>query len=471
MLSSVEDKNGDKIGVCIWSINSRFLKEFVFDLDERATGKEYAYLLNNSGDILITADSKASILKPHPDLKKGHLKEKLEGSEDGYTVYVNSKGRKVIGAYADLSEYGAEGVGDWSLLFTVPYDEIMDPVFRLFNKILIIFILIFVLIIFIVIFFSRTLASPIVELKNAVVRIEKGELSVRVEIKAKDEIGMLGKAFNKMVSQLDITIEKFKQEISERKRVEEALKESEGRYKKLSVELEQRVQERTVQLEMINKELESFSYSVSHDLRVPLRGVDGFSQALLEDYEEKLDEEGKDYLNRIRAAARRMGYLIDDLLKLSRLTRVEMRFETTNLSVLAGKVFKEITQLKSERDVEFSITPDLIVSGDPNLLMVLFENLLENAWKFTGKKEKAKIDFGFKILEGEKVYFIRDNGVGFDMKYSNKLFGAFQRLHKITDFPGTGIGLATVQRIIHRHGGRIWAESKVGEGAVFYFIL
>ncbi len=471
MLSSVVDKNKDKQGVCIGFINTRFLKEFVFDIDKRITGNDYAYLLNNLGNIVITADSKAVILKPHPDLNIGALKQKLEGDKDGYTMYINHKGRKVIAAYADLSEYGTEGIGDWSLLFTTPYNEIMEPVFQLFYKILIIFILISALIIFIVLFLSNTLTDPIMELKNATVKIAKGELNVRVKIKSKDEIGILGKAFNKMVSQLDTTIKKLMQEIAERKRAEMALKESEGKYKKLNIKLEQIVQERTNQLEITNKELESFSYSVSHDLRAPLRGIDGFSQALMEDFEDKLDNEGKDFLIRIRASTRRMGHLIDDLLKLSRLSRVKMQSEPVNLSILAEQILKKIIQLNPERDVEFTITPDLTVCGDPSLLEIMLENLLNNAWKFTGKKENTKIDFGTKNEDGKTVYFIRDNGVGFDMTYSNKLFGAFQRLHTTADFPGTGIGLATVQRIIHRHNGQIWAESKSGEGATFYFRL
>ena len=263
----------------------------------------------------------------------------------------------------------------------------------------------------------------------------------------------------------------LEEEISERKQAEEALRESEGKYRGLSVELEQRVQKRTDQLEGANKELESFAYSVSHDLRAPLRGIDGFSQVLLEDYEEKLDEEGKDYLGRIRSGTQRMGHLIDDLLRLSRLTRSEMRHEPVNLSTLAEKVSVALRESGSERKVMFDITPNLKAHGDRYLLGVAIENLLNNAWKFTGSHDQARIEFGVEKLEGKNAYFIRDDGVGFDMAYADKLFGAFQRLHGTTEFPGSGIGLATVQRIIHRHGGQIWAESKVGEGATFYFTL
>ena len=263
----------------------------------------------------------------------------------------------------------------------------------------------------------------------------------------------------------------LEEEISERKQAEEALRESEGKYRELSVELEQRVQKRTDQLEGANKELESFAYSVSHDLRAPLRGIDGFSQVLLEDYEEKLDEEGKDYLGRIRSGTQRMGHLIDDLLRLSRLTRSEMRHEPVNLSTLAENVSVALRESGSERKVTFDITPNLKAHGDRYLLGVAIENLFSNAWKFSSSHDQARIEFGVEKLEGKNAYFIRDDGVGFDMAYADKLFGAFQRLHGTTEFPGSGIGLATVQRIIHRHGGQIWAESKVGEGATFYFTL
>ena len=259
--------------------------------------------------------------------------------------------------------------------------------------------------------------------------------------------------------------------ISDRRQAEEALRESEEKYRKLSGELEQSVQKRTTQLEAANKELESFAYSVSHDLRAPLRGIDGFSQALLEDCEERLNEEGKDYLARIRLAAQRMEHLIDDLLRLSRLTRAELRHEAVNLSKAAEEILKELRESAPERELKIEITPNLNTRGDRYLLRVALENLLSNAWKFTSSQARARIEFGVEKFEGENVYFVRDDGVGFDMTYADKLFGAFQRLHGTTEFPGSGIGLATVQRIIHRHEGRIWAKSEVGKGSTFYFTL
>ena len=241
--------------------------------------------------------------------------------------------------------------------------------------------------------------------------------------------------------------------------------------RRLNAELERRVSERTAELTAVNKELEAFSYSVSHDLRAPLRSIDGFSQALLEDYREKLDEQGKDYLQRVRAAAQRMGQLIDDLLGLSRVTRREMRYETFNLSQIAQSVAAELQRREPKRQVSFVIAEGLMANGDVRLLRVVLENLLGNAWKFTSNNNRASIEFGVIENEGNLTYFVHDDGAGFDMAYADKLFGAFQRLHSVTEFEGTGIGLATVQRIVHRHGGRIWAEGAVGQGATVYFTL
>ncbi|MBI9082754.1 MAG: hypothetical protein JEZ11_04095 [Desulfobacterales bacterium] len=237
--------------------------------------------------------------------------------------------------------------------------------------------------------------------------------------------------------------------------------------------LEELVGERTAQLEDANKELEAFAYSVSHDLRAPLRAIDGFSQALLEDYGPTIDEEGQGHLDRVRAGTQRMGWLIDDLLQLSRMSRAEMRYETVDLSAIAEEAAEELRRGGPERKVEFAIAPGLTGRGDANLLRVALVNLLGNAWKFSAKRDGARIEFGVEIedKEGQTVYFVRDNGAGFDMAFADKLFGAFQRLHGASEFPGEGIGLATVQRIIRRHGGRVWATGAVDKGAAFYFTL
>ena len=216
---------------------------------------------------------------------------------------------------------------------------------------------------------------------------------------------------------------------------------------------------------------------MSHDLRAPLRSIDGFSQAVIEDYAGQLDDQGRDYLGRVRAATQRMGHLIDDMLALSRVTLAEMQRGTVDLSALAAEVFVELQKNEPERNVDWRIEPGLVTTGDEQLLRVLLVNLLGNAWKFTGKTANATIEFGAmrnaptQNTQGTRDFFVRDNGAGFDMTYAGKLFGAFRRLHTNADFPGTGIGLATVQRIVHRHGGQVRGEGLPGRGATFYFSL
>lgn len=240
-------------------------------------------------------------------------------------------------------------------------------------------------------------------------------------------------------------------------------------------QLEDRVALRTRELAMSNQELEAFSYSVSHDLRAPLRTIDGFSLALLEDYSDKLNDEGRDYITRVRGGVQRMGVLIDALLQLSRVTRSELQSEHFDLSAIATQVFEDLAMSDNARKVEFVAQPGVLVQGDPRLLRIALENLIGNAWKFTARTENARIEFGSEPGTGEHaghtVYFVRDNGAGFDMQYVDRLFTAFQRLHGDRDFKGSGIGLATVSRIIRRHHGNIWAEGVPGQGATFSFHL
>lgn len=253
-------------------------------------------------------------------------------------------------------------------------------------------------------------------------------------------------------------------DIGEKKKAQELLAN-------LNQELELRVVARTAELASVNQELEAFAYSVSHDLRAPLRGIDGFSHALLEDYSESLDETGREYLRRLRASAQRMAILIDDMLILSRVNRGTVSRVAVDLGALAGDVLEELRRAEPEREVTVITAPDLLASADPRLMRIMLTNLIGNAWKFTAGKKPAKIELGVQVVGNEKTYFVRDNGAGFDMGYVDKLFTPFQRLHTQAQFTGSGIGLATVQRIIKRHGGTVRAEAVPDHGATFYFSL
>ena len=286
---------------------------------------------------------------------------------------------------------------------------------------------------------SRGLVRSVSALTQGLARFGRGEFGEPIRVVSRDELGEVARDANAMAASLE-------RSITDLKHTETALKKA-------------------------NHELEAFSYSVAHDLRAPLRGINGYSRALVEDYGEKLDAQGHDYLRRIVAATERMGELIDALLSLSRVTRVEFRRESVNLSRLAEAVVKQLRASQPERVVEFVDRGDTVAEGDGPLLRALLENLIENAWKFTGARPDSRISFGVETRDGAPVYYVRDNGAGFDMAYAEKLFAPFQRLHTQSEFAGTGIGLATVHRIVDRHGGRVWAEGKVGEGATFYFTL
>jgi signal transduction histidine kinase len=284
--------------------------------------------------------------------------------------------------------------------------------------------------------------------------------------KAHDELDSRVKV---RTAELARTNEELETEIAERLRAEAAVRT-------LNRDLEQRVAERTAQLEAANKELESFAFSVSHDLRAPLRAIDGFTQAIEDEQAHKLDDSGKNYLGRVRAAAAKMAQLIDALLDLSRQARGELKCVSVDLSSFAKEIAGDLQRTQPLRKTEFIIADNITAQGDAAMLRAVIGNLLENAWKFTGKRIDARIEFGMldcgsRNEEFEIVYFVKDSGAGFDQAYAGKLFTAFQRLHTVEDFPGLGIGLTTVQRIIHRHGGRIWAEGEPGKGATFYFTL
>src|SRR5881409_2980535 len=309
------------------------------------------------------------------------------------------------------------------------------------------------------------ISAPILALAETATAVStRQDYSVRAPKLGEDELGTLTDAFNQMLVRIEDQKDELQRHAADlERRVEERTHELQERNESL--------RRNAAELLAANTELDAFAYSVSHDLRAPLRSIDGFSQVLLEDYAAQLDEAGRESLRRVRAATQRMGTLIDDLLKLARVTRVEMRTEFVDLSVMAREIVADLQRTTPERQVEFAIAPGLKARGDARLLRVALDNLLRNSWKYTAKQPQPRVQFASVEANGGRAFMVRDNGAGFDMKYADKLFGVFQRLHSAADFEGTGIGMQSLRRIITRHGGRIWAEGAVDQGATFYFTL
>ena len=319
---------------------------------------------------------------------------------------------------------------------------------------------------------QRSVTRPVLAMAGLARSVmDDHDFSRRAEPGGDDELGLLATSLNGMLAEIERRTDALETANTELEREVGERARAESEVLRLNTELEARVRERTAQLEAANHELETFCYSVSHDLRAPLRSINGFSQALVEDCPAELSDEARRYLDRIRAASQRMGQLIEDLLALSNVSRGSLQFEDFDLGELARGVLQDIEQRDPARRVEVSVWNPMPVRADRRLVQVLLENLLGNAWKFTGRNPDACIEVGVLRDGGRETYFVRDNGAGFDMQYADKLFSPFQRLHSLDEFSGTGIGLATVQRIVHRHGGRIWADARVGAGAVFHFTL
>ena len=431
-------ESGQTIGIIINAYN----QEIINDITSNREG------MGNSGEIVIGLKEEGTIqfintLKYTPDtattLKISLNDEAAEpmrlALEGKYGTIIGHDYRdvNVIAAYRYIPSIG------WGLVAKMDKAEAFGPLTVLRNIAIVLGGVSSIAVILVGISFSISTSRPINRLTAAAKKISNGNYDYSVEIDRHDEIGALAVSFNNMTSKLT-------HEINEHEKAE-------------------------ARLTGLNKELEAFCYSVSHDLRAPLRGIEGFSRALEEDYADKFDLQGKDYLRRICTASHKMDNLITDLLDLSRITRSKMKHEKVDLSALVKSKALELQETEPERQVEFVIAEGDCTDGDTKLLKIAIDNLMDNAWKFTGKHSQARIEFGISLQDGESVYFISDDGVGFDMTYADKLFGAFQRLHSITEFEGTGIGLATVNRIIQRHGGNIWAEGEIGQGAKFCFTL
>ncbi len=397
--------------------------------------------LGPTGDIVMVDQDSTILMSLKFPLPDGTIPKPLEyriqalpammaaRGQEGVTIADDYRGVRVLSAYRSLNIGPNQ---NWGLVVKRDEAEVFAPLWQgVLYTCLVGFSALLIAILLVVLVANR-ISGPIQDLSRTAREVEAGNLEVRAQVKASDEIGALAGTFNSMLESL---------------------------------------KERSSEIERTNKELEAFSYSVSHDLRAPLRSIDGFSQALLEDYYDKVDETGRDYLKRVRASTQHMGRLIDDLLKLSRLTKAEMRPEPVPLSDIVTKIIDSLKKNEPDRSVECVVEEGITVYGDSYLIEIAMENLLNNAWKFTGKTPRPKIQFGMTQKEGLDVYYIKDNGAGFDMTYSDKLFGAFQRLHSSEEFSGTGIGLVTVLRIIHRHGGRIWAEAEPNKGATFFFTI
>ena len=344
----------------------------------------------------------------------------------------------------------------WGLVVKIDKTEAFEPIRTLVRSIFYVTLVLTLVIVLVSYVLANIISKPIVTLTKVAHSINVGDMSNRANVKTNDELGELADIFNEMTTTL----------IS----AQRALGQSNKELERHRTHLEEMVSVRTRELERSNQELESFSYSVSHDLRSPLRAIDGYSYILTEELADKLSETNKNYFKRIRLAAQRMGELIDDLLELSRINRKEYKSERINLSAKVRSIFSTLNS-NSNRDVKLIVQPDIYVDGDEGLIEILVSNLISNALKYTEKRQSSCVEFGETVKNGERVLFIKDNGIGFDNQYANKIFGAFQRLVKDDEYPGNGIGLATVLRIIQRHGGHIWAESEPGKGAAFFFTM
>lgn len=419
--------------------------------------------LGLSGEIFLADGAGYFVTKNRYDATQGHehpisaspMQSCLSG-QSGETLDLDYRNVKIIHGYRFIPEFGAA-----CIMAHIDQDEAFASLGLLQQRTFMAMFLFGVLLVMATVYLARRIVKPVIKLTRVAHSIAEGNYQAQADVEGSNELAELAATFNYMTSRLHAA--------------QQQLLQNEAELKRLNLELERRVVERTRQLEAANEELESFNYSVAHDLRSPLRSIDGFSRVLSNKYHDQLDATGKDWLERVCRASQRMGHLIDDLLQLSQVARSTMRLEQVDLSKMAENVADDLRKANPERQVRFTLQHGLSVQADPGLLRAVMDNLLGNAFKFTGKKTGAEIEFGACDISSdpgeERRFFVRDNGEGFNMEYAHKLFGAFQRLHTIGEFEGTGIGLATVQRVIQRHNGKVWAEATEGQGATFYFTL
>jgi signal transduction histidine kinase len=451
-LAPLTDITGNFIGAVVIEIDMGPVYKFIRETTGLGETGE-ALIVRKEGDAVLflsptNEDPDAALKKKTPqNATLAYAAQKAALGETGSGITTDYRGTEVLAAWRYIP------LVRWGLVTKINATEAYAPVRTLQVIMLCLGLFMIIAGTFAAMAIARTITHPIQTLQQGAEAVAAGDLSRRVGTSAKDEIGLLGQSFDAMT-------EALKRDIAGRKKAEEEVRA-------LNKDLEHHVR----QLEESNRELEAFSYSVSHDLRSPLRSIDGFSLALLEDYADKLDAGGKDYLARVRAATQRMAQLIDDLLKLSRVARMELKRERINLSALASTIAARFRDSAPERTAKFIIENDLTASCDERLLTVALENLFANAWKFSEKNSLTVIEFGVTRAQEAPAFFVKDNGAGFDMKYADKLFNPFQRLHREVEFPGTGIGLATVKRIVSRHGGRVWIEGEVNKGTTVYFTL
>ena len=486
--SIVKDKDGFPFGVVVARMPVEILYDIVNQIGVYKGEEAFNIdLLDRNGIVLFSNYNPKGILKEishdwklinriAAEKKVGSVKHLHLGTEQ-FTTFAREQG------YIDFKG------NDWTLVLCLPVKVAFASAIELRNKLMIIFLIASVIASFIIYLFSHTISRPIMKLSNASLEVGKGNLDLKLEVTSKDEIGKLTESFNRMVSdlkesrdelltysnelemkvekrtlELKIANEQLQLDVIERKKAEEQIK-------KLNEELEQKVIERTAQLEASMKELEGFTYSVSHDLRAPFRHIIGFSQLLKERASQSLDEESMRYLDVISDSTKLLGRLLDDILDFIRIGRTEMAKSKVSFDRLIKEVIDTMENETKGRDIVWKMDHLPEVYGDPDMLREVLVNLISNSLKFTRPRPQAIIEIGCTSGDQEEVFYIRDNGVGFDMQYVKKLFGVFHRLHRPDEFKGTGIGLANVRRIIERHGGRNWAEGKVNEGATFYFSL